>query len=71
MTERYPESATTIFDGMAVLQEFKPPVGATFHIVAERLFDTVTSYCSKMIDVYISKNLLRMCRGQVEKGFRI
>ena len=48
MTERYPENATSIF---AVLQKFKPPVGATFHIVADRLFDTVTSYCSRMIDI--------------------
>ena len=51
VTERYPENATTIFDGMAVLQKFKPPVGATFHVVAARLFDTVTSNCSKRIDV--------------------
>ena len=51
VTERYPESATIIFDGMAVLQKFKPPVGATFHIVADRLFDTVASYCSKRLDV--------------------
>ena len=48
VTERYPENATSIF---AVLQKFKPPVGATFHIVADRLFDTVTSYCSRMIDI--------------------
>ena len=51
MTERYPENATTIFDGMAVLRKFKPPVGATFHVVADRLFETVTSNCSKRIDV--------------------
>ena len=36
---------------MAILQKFKPPVGATFHAVADRLFNTVTSNCSKRIDV--------------------
>ena len=36
---------------MAILQKFKPPVGATFHVVADRLFNTVTSNCSKRIDV--------------------
>ena len=45
MTERYPENVTTIFDGMAVQQKLKPPVGANFHAVADRLFDTVTSNC--------------------------
>ena len=35
VTERYPENATTIFDGMAVLQKFNPPVGATFHVVGD------------------------------------
>lgn len=39
VTEKYPENATTIFDGMAVLQKFKPPVTANFHVVADRLFD--------------------------------
>lgn len=51
VTERYPENATTIFDGMAVLQKFNPPVGATFHVVGDCLFETVTSNCSKSIDV--------------------
>ena len=51
VTERYPENATTIFDGMAVLQKFNPPVGATFHVVGDCLFETVTSNCSKRIDV--------------------
>ena len=45
VTEGYPENVTSIFDGMAVLQKFKPPVEANFHVVAERLFDTVTSNC--------------------------
>ena len=45
VTERYPENVTTIFDGMAVLQKFKPPFGTNFHVVADRLFDRVTSNC--------------------------
>ena len=50
VAERYPENATTLFDGMAVLQKFKPPVEAIFHAVVDRLFDTVSSNCSKTID---------------------
>ena len=38
VTKRYLENATTIFDGMAVLQKFKPPVGTTFYVVVDRLF---------------------------------
>ena len=68
VTERYPESVTTIFDGMAALQKFKPPVGASFHVVADRLFDTVTSSCNKRIDFWliymITNNLLRICKGR-------
>ena len=35
VTEKYPENATGIFDGMIVLQKLKIPSGATFHVVAE------------------------------------
>ena len=35
VTEKYPQNATSIFDGMAVLQKLKIPSGATFHVVAE------------------------------------
>ena len=38
VTEKYPENATSIFDGMVVLQKLKIRSGATFHVVAERLF---------------------------------
>ena len=38
VTEKYPENATSIFDGMVVLQKLKIPSGATFHVVAERVF---------------------------------
>ena len=37
--EKYPENATSIFDGMAVLQRLKILSGATFHVVAERVFE--------------------------------
>ena len=50
-TEKYPENATSIFDGMAVLQKLKIPSGATFYMVAERVFEMVTSTCSMRIDV--------------------
>ena len=39
VNEKYPENATSIFDGMAVLQKLKIPSGATFLVVAERLFE--------------------------------
>ena len=35
VTEKYPENATSIFDGMVVLQKLKIPSEATFHVVAE------------------------------------
>ena len=50
-TEKYPENATSIFDGMAVLQKLTIPSGATFYMVAERVFEMVTSTCSMRIDV--------------------
>jgi len=75
--ERYPENATSIFDGVAVLQKFKPPVGATFHVVADRLFDTVTSNCSKRIDVVFDvyqeqfiKNMERSKRASGSDGIK-
>jgi hypothetical protein len=43
--------ATSIYDGMAVLQKFKPPPGATFAVVAESLFAMLTSNSSKRIDI--------------------
>ena len=51
ITDNYPRDATTIYDGMAVLQKFKPPIGATFAVVADKLFAVVTSNSSKRIDV--------------------
>ncbi|KAK3747396.1 hypothetical protein QZH41_012092, partial [Actinostola sp. cb2023] len=51
VTDKYPENATSIFDGMAVLQKLKIPSGATFHVVAERVFELVTSTSSRRVDV--------------------
>ena len=68
-TEKYPENATSIFDGMAILQKLKIPSGATFYIVAERVFEIVTSTCSMRVDVVFDmyrqvsiKNVERMKR---------
>ena len=47
----YPENATSIFDGMAVLQRLKIPSGASFHVVAERVFEVVTSTGSRYVNV--------------------
>ena len=77
MTDRYPENAASIFDGMAILQKFKPPVGATFQVVADRLFDIVTSNCSKRIDVVFNvyqeqsiKNVERSKRAPGSDGIK-
>ena len=49
--EKYSENATSIFDGMAVLQRLKILSGATFHVVAERVFEEVTSTGSRHVNV--------------------
>ena len=51
ITERYPENTASIYDGMALLQKFKPPPSATFQVVSEKVFEMVTSTNSKRIDV--------------------
>ena len=51
LVERFPENVASIYDGMAMLQRFKLPPGATFSVVAEKVFDIVTSNNSKHTDV--------------------
>ncbi len=51
VTEKYPDNSVSIFDGMAVLQKMKIPSGATFSVVAERVFTVVASTGSKRVDV--------------------
>ena len=51
VTEKYPEHATSIFDGMAVLQKLKIPSGATFDVVTERVFELVTSTGRQRVEV--------------------
>ena len=74
-TEKYPENATSIFDGMAVLQKLKIPSGATFYMVAEKVFEMVTSTCSMRVDVVFDKyrevsikNVERMKRVSTSDG---
>ena len=73
--ESYPHDATSIHDGMAVLQKFKPPPGATFSVVAECLFAMLTSNPSKRIDIVFDvykdisiKNAERLERASGSKG---
>ena len=40
-----------IFDGMALLQKFKPPAGATFGVLAERILDILLNSSRQRIDV--------------------
>ena len=51
LTHSYPRDATSVYDGMAELQSFKPPSGATFAVVADKLFTVLMSTPSKRIDV--------------------
>ena len=51
--ERYPGNACSIFDGMALLQRFQPPAGATFVVLADKIFDAVTSNPSRRVDVVL------------------
>ena len=54
--DSYPHDTKSIYDGMAVLQKFKPPPGATFSVVAESLFAILTSNISKRIDIVFDIN---------------
>ena len=49
--QRYPENACSIYDGMALLQRFQSPSGATFVVLADKIFDAVTSNPSRRVDV--------------------
>ena len=51
MTETYPQNACSIYDGMSILQKFQPPAGATLAVLAERIFNLVTSCPSRRADV--------------------
>ena len=77
VAEKFPDNATSIFDGMAVLQKFKPPAGATFHVVADKVFEVVTSNSSKRVDVVFDvypdqsiKNAERAKRASGTDGVR-
>ena len=50
IAERYPNNASGIYDGMALLQRLKLTHGSTFRVVAEKVFSTVTSSNSNRID---------------------
>ena len=51
VTETYPQNSCSIYDGMSILQKFQPPAGATFAVLAERIFDLVSSCPSRRVDV--------------------
>ena len=77
VTEKYPENATSIFDGMAVLQKLKIPPGATFYVVAEIVFGLVTSTGSNRVDVVFDvyrevsiKNVERLKRVSSSDGVK-
>ena len=77
IAERYPTNASNIYDGMALLQRLKLPQGATFRVVAEKVFSTVTSSNSNRIDVVFDvyrdvsiKNAERSKRSSKQEGVR-
>ena len=52
LVKRFPANGACIYDdGIAMLERFKPPPGATFSVVADKVFDIVTHNNSKCIDV--------------------
>ena len=54
--DQYPEHATSIYDGMAVLQKYQPPSGSTFRTLAQTLLQICSSHISRkfhvVFDVY-------------------
>ena len=75
--ERYPENACSIYDGMALLQRFQPLAGATVVVLADKIFDAVTSSPSRRIDVVFDvyfdvsiKNAERAKRSSCPEGVR-
>ena len=72
VAEKFPDNATSIFDGMAVLQKFKPPSGATFHVVADKVFEAVTGTSSKRVgvvfDVYPNQSIKNAERAKRASG---
>ena len=51
VSERHPTNVRNIYDGMAILQKLKLPAGATFRLVAEKVFSAVTYNTSRRIDI--------------------
>ena len=51
VSERHPTNVSNIYDGMAILQKLKLPAGATFRLVAEKVFSAVTNNTSRRIDI--------------------
>ena len=53
---RHPTNVSNIYDGMAILQKLKLPAGATFRLVAEKVFSAVTNNTSRRIDIVFDAN---------------
>ena len=77
VVERYPKNACSIYDGMALLQRFQPPAGATFVVLTDKIFDAVTSNPSRRIDVVFDvyfdvsiKNAERAKRSSCPEGVK-
>ena len=77
IAERYPNNASSIYDGMALLQRLKLTHGPTFRVVAEKVFLTVTSSNSNRTDVVFDvygdvpiKNAERSKRSSRQEGVR-
>ena len=75
--KRYPENACSIYDGMALLQRFQPLAGATFVVLADKIFNAVTSNPRRradvVFDVYFdvsTKNAERTKRSSCLEGVK-
>ena len=51
VSERHLTNVSNIYDGMANLQKLKLPAGATFRLMAEKVFSAVTNNTSRRIDI--------------------
>ena len=45
--EKHPTNVGNIYDGMAILQKLKLPAGATFRLMAVKVFSAVTNNTSR------------------------
>ena len=70
--DQYPRYATSIYDGMAVLQKYQPPSRSTFRTLAETLLQKISSQINKkfhvVFDVYRDLSIKNPERSKRSSG---